>query len=246
VTSNQTDQGSERIAYFKDLCADAEDAHALGRFWADVLGLGVVDLGELAVRLDPSEPTDGRQMWIDQVPEPRSVKTRIHLDLRLPGSAPDRLVDAGARLVRQPLPDEPWWVLADPEGTLFCAFPAREQDAAPDAVGVFEVVVDSADPAAQAAWWSRVLGGRVESEDGCDWITGAAGFPFDALVFQPVAEPKTTKNRWHWDVDLADSDPSRLVGAGATVLREPGGDIGWWVLSDPEGNEFCAFAPKTG
>jgi hypothetical protein len=25
------------------------------------------------------------------------------------------------------------------------------------------------------------------------------------------------------------------------VLREPDGDIGWHVLSDPEGNEFCAF-----
>jgi hypothetical protein len=31
------------------------------------------------------------------------------------------------------------------------------------------------------------------------------------------------------------------VEAGATVLREPGGDIGWHVLADPEGNEFCAF-----
>jgi hypothetical protein len=25
------------------------------------------------------------------------------------------------------------------------------------------------------------------------------------------------------------------------VLGEPGGDIGWHVLADPEGNEFCAF-----
>jgi hypothetical protein len=25
------------------------------------------------------------------------------------------------------------------------------------------------------------------------------------------------------------------------VLREPGGDIRWHVLADPEGNEFCAF-----
>jgi hypothetical protein len=32
-----------------------------------------------------------------------------------------------------------------------------------------------------------------------------------------------------------------LVEAGATVLREPGGDIGWHVLADPGGNEFCAF-----
>jgi hypothetical protein len=32
-----------------------------------------------------------------------------------------------------------------------------------------------------------------------------------------------------------------LVRAGAAVLREPGGGIGWYVLADPEGNEFCAF-----
>jgi hypothetical protein len=32
-----------------------------------------------------------------------------------------------------------------------------------------------------------------------------------------------------------------LAEAGATVLREPGGDIRWHVLADPEGNEFCAF-----
>ena len=31
--------------------------------------------------------------------------------------------------------------------------------------------------------------------------------------------------------------------AGARVLREPGGDIHWTVMADPEGNEFCVFAP---
>ena len=28
---------------------------------------------------------------------------------------------------------------------------------------------------------------------------------------------------------------------GRPPLREPGGDIDWYVLADPEGNEFCAF-----
>jgi hypothetical protein len=31
-----------------------------------------------------------------------------------------------------------------------------------------------------------------------------------------------------------------LAAAGARVLREPGGGIGWHVLTGPEGNEFCA------
>ena len=47
------------------------------------------------------------------------------------------------------------------------------------------------------------------------------------------------KNRIHWDVTVHAVAP--LVEVGATVLREPGGDIGWHVLADPEGNEFCAF-----
>jgi hypothetical protein len=55
-----------------------------------------------------------------------------------------------------------------------------------------------------------------------------------------VPEPKTAKNRIHWDVTAASVVPP--VEAGVTVLREPGGDIRWHVLADPEGNEFCAFA----
>ena len=31
---------------------------------------------------------------------------------------------------------------------------------------------------------------------------------------------------------------------GATVLRGPDDEIRWWVTADPEGNEFCAFAPR--
>ena len=52
----------------------------------------------------------------------------------------------------------------------------------------------------------------------------------------PVPEPKTVKNRVHWDV-LTPS-VAALVEAGATVLSE---QPGWTVLADPEGNEFCAF-----
>jgi hypothetical protein len=54
-----------------------------------------------------------------------------------------------------------------------------------------------------------------------------------------VPEPKTVKNRIHWDVSVAELQP--LLGAGATLLRAQDGEIGWHVLADPEGNEFCAF-----
>ncbi|MEU0830851.1 VOC family protein [Streptomyces sp. NPDC005969] len=64
------------------------------------------------------------------------------------------------------------------------------------------------------------------------------------LLFQRVPEPKTGKNRLHLDVHAGpgrrDAEVARLEGLGATRLHkveEPGGT--WWVLADPEGNEFC-------
>jgi hypothetical protein len=39
-------------------------------------------------------------------------------------------------------------------------------------------------------------------------------------------------------------DPAPPEARGATVLREPDDEIRWWVTADPEGNEFCAFAPR--
>jgi hypothetical protein len=67
------------------------------------------------------------------------------------------------------------------------------------------------------------------------------------LLFQPVANGKTTKNRVHLDVAPSEgsqrAEVDRLVEFGATVLdddpRQP-----WIVLSDPEGNEFCVLPPR--
>ncbi|MFE0465394.1 VOC family protein [Kitasatospora sp. NPDC058965] len=66
------------------------------------------------------------------------------------------------------------------------------------------------------------------------------------LLFQDVPEPKTGKNRLHLDVHAEpgglDALLTRLEALGATRVREvdkgPAGH--WWVLRDPEGNEFCA------
>ncbi|WP_395104282.1 VOC family protein [Actinomadura sp. SCN-SB] len=66
------------------------------------------------------------------------------------------------------------------------------------------------------------------------------------LLFQDVPEPKTVKNRLHIDVHSGpgglDDLVTRLEGLGATRVREvdkgPAGH--WWIMQDPEGNEFCA------
>ncbi|NNH68726.1 glyoxalase/bleomycin resistance/dioxygenase family protein [Nocardia uniformis] len=66
------------------------------------------------------------------------------------------------------------------------------------------------------------------------------------LLFQDVPEKKTVKNRLHIDIHSGPVDLATLVdrleALGATRVREvdqgPAGH--WWVMRDPEGNEFCA------
>ncbi|MFG3704599.1 VOC family protein [Micromonospora sp. NPDC047670] len=230
------------IARFKDLCLDAADPRETGAFWARVLDGDLVDLDDGDTRVDPrTARSDAESIWVNRVPEPRTAKTRVHLDLRLAEADPAALLAAGARLVREPDAEVDWWVLADPDGNQFCAFPPGE-GARP---GPFELIVDAADPAAQSAWWAGVTGGRADtSATGVGFVVDAGGFPWDRWVFVPVPERKSVKNRMHWDVDLTDPEPTALIRAGATLLREPDDAVGWWVLADPEGNEFCAFAPR--
>ncbi|MFI5956548.1 VOC family protein [Cryptosporangium sp. NPDC051539] len=233
-------------ASFRDLCLDAplNSAEELSRFWADVLGTVSTEATRgYRVEARPGEPR-ASQIWVNPVPEPRAGKTRVHLDLRLPEPDPSPLVALGARIVTEPGTD-PWWVLADPDGNLFCAFPPGETP--PARTTPFELVVDCSDALAQATWWAAQVGGTVHEAEskGYAWIEGAAGFPWNDWVFDPVPEPKTVKNRLHWDVDLAGADPGPLIDAGATLLRRPDTDIFWWVLADPEGNEFDAFGSET-
>jgi catechol 2,3-dioxygenase-like lactoylglutathione lyase family enzyme len=222
------------LASYKDLCVDATDARLLGDWWGRVLGLRPepFDRG-VVLRGDRPE----RTVWVNAVPEPKTVKHRVHLDVRAASlddvdgprlSTPGRL---------------PWTVVADPEGGELCVF---EQGSVGD-YRLKDVVVDCADPEAVARFWQGMLGGELghDPEHGWWWLDGAAGVPFESFDFAPVPEPKTVKNRVHWDVDLQPGvTVADLVARGARVLREPDGDIRWTVMADVEGNEFCVFSPS--
>lgn len=223
------------IARFKDLCLDAGDPAALGGFWAAVLGRA----------WEPGEsrengigrmtgPTPRHTIWVNQVPEGRTVKHRVHLDIYARDLA--GLEALGAAVVEPQHGNRTWTIMADPEGGEFCAFLRPEVPAE----RLHGLVVDSADPAAQARWWAGIYGVSVTENDGWFTLADVPGMPILTMDFVPVPEPKTGKNRIHWDVTVPAVAP--LAEAGATVLREPGGDIGWHVLADPEGNEFCAFS----
>jgi hypothetical protein len=220
------------LARFKDLCVDVVDLHVMAPFWASALGLTPDPAPrEGLVKLVGSGPD--QTVWLNGVPEARTVKNRIHLDVH--ASGPDALVGA------TPLSAEGefrWRVMADPEGGEFCVFTRAEVPA----YKLYEVVVDCVDSTATAAWWAEVLGVPVHSDDDEVWLEDVPGMPFEALVFDVVPEPKTVKNRVHWDVDVASAAAIEdLVARGATVLRTPDDDISWTVMADPEGNEFCAF-----
>ncbi len=219
------------IARFKDLCIDAGDPVRLGAFWAAVLGRTWTarDHGEGLL----AGPTPRHTIWVNQVPEARTVKHRVHLDIYARDLAD--LQALGATIVE---PQARWTVMADPEGGEFCAFLRPEIPAE----RLHGLVVDCADPQAQARWWAGVYGVRVTANDGWFTVEGVPGMPILTMDFVPVPEPKVVKNRIHWDV--TDPGVAPLAEAGAVVLREPGGDIGWHVLGDPEGNEFCAFTEE--
>ncbi|UCM89677.1 VOC family protein [Streptomyces marincola] len=145
------------------LVVDSNNAVALAPFWAEALGYeiedqtGLVDhllaagqvsaaavderpggtrgfRGYAAVR-HPEDPFDeytgiglGRRLLFQDVPESKTVKNRLHIDIHRPegtdlGTLVTRLEQLGATRVREEDqgPAGHWWLMRDPEGNEFCA-----------------------------------------------------------------------------------------------------------------------------
>ena len=238
------------------LAVDSADLSAQARFWAAALGWEVADDGPDEAGVAPAgfDYPSPAALPLDfiPVPEPKTVKNRVHLDLA--SASPDdqadqvrRLKARGAVAVDIGQGDVPWAVLADPEGNEFCVLEPREvyRDTGP----VAAVLVDCADPAALARFWAEAAGWPV-IESGPDFasLRSPAGTgPF--LEFLRVPEPKTVKDRVHLDIrpypgedHLAEA--KRLEDLGARPVDVGQGDVPWVVLADPEGNEFCVLTPR--
>jgi hypothetical protein len=114
---------------------DAVNAKAVADFWCAVLGWDVLGEDEGVVSIGPAE---GGWPTIDvcSVPEGKTVKNRLHLDIRADGVGQadelKRLLDLGARFVDVGQErDASWVVLADPEGNEFCLLARTVQEALP-------------------------------------------------------------------------------------------------------------------
>jgi hypothetical protein len=129
---------------------DAADPHRVNRFWSEAVGYEVEDHHDFIKQLldagtitdDDVIELDGRlafetgaacrdpagvapRLLFQQVPEPKSVKNRVHLDLHVGDerreAEVERLIALGAsRLWDGQQGPNRWVTMADPEGNEFC------------------------------------------------------------------------------------------------------------------------------
>ena len=235
------------------LVVDAVQPARLARFWAAALGW------EMAAGVWPRgyrypDPVALPLVFVP-VPEAKTGKNRIHLDLATESAAHqaaevERLLGLGAVRADIGQGDVPWEVMADPEGNEFCVLDPR-----PVYLGlgpVAAVVADCRDPAAVAGFWELatgwVPGDSVAPSTGAVSLRSPAGVgPYLELL--PSTNAKTVKNRIHLDVapfpghDQA-AAVAALLSAGAVPADVGQGPVSWTVLADPEGSEFCVLSPQ--
>ena len=123
---------------FTELAIDCADPHGLARFWCSVLYYevqteddGVVTIATPLVpegkkRVGPVPPA----LTFAQVPEGKTIKNRLHIDLNPTDREQDeevrRLLDLGAEPADVGQGDKSWVVLTDPEGNEFCVLAGRQ------------------------------------------------------------------------------------------------------------------------
>jgi predicted enzyme related to lactoylglutathione lyase len=238
------------------LVVDANQPARLARFWAAALGWEVAAEEDDEIDVWPRgyrypDPVALPLVFVP-VPEAKTGKNRIHLDLATESVAHqaaevERLLGLGAVRADIGQGDVPWEVMADPEGNEFCVLDPR-----PVYLGtgpIAAVVADCRDPVGVAGFWELATGWvRGNSVDHGVSLRSPAGVgPYLELL--PSADVKTVKNRVHLDVapwpgeDQA-ATVAALVAAGAAPADVGQGTVSWTVLADPEGSEFCVLSPR--
>ena len=107
-------------SYIKSLTFDCRDALRAAEFWAAALGSDVDEDSTAEKAFVEAPGWGGPNIWFQAVPEPKTAKNRLHLDLRAPATVRDevrRLTGLGATVVRD---GEDLVVMADPDGNEFC------------------------------------------------------------------------------------------------------------------------------
>jgi len=121
------------MSHLVGIVLDCRHASNLARFWEVALGWRIrpydqAEIDRLAAlgltpQTDPmvaiDSPDGSLVFFLQSVPEPKTVKNRVHVDVRLRNEAHlEELLRLGATVISE---HDGWRVLADPEGNEFCA-----------------------------------------------------------------------------------------------------------------------------
>lgn len=232
------------LARFHHLTLDAVDVERAAAFWSAALGFE-----RQTAPFPAGRPAGerivlrgiGPQHELDIVPctRERTAARRWHLDLH--AESIDQLVALGGHVVDEPTP---WVLLHCPEhrevGVL-----VTDKMSATDPDRLYQIVIDSPEPEAIAAWWARVLGSTlrpVTEDPDVAFIEPVPGAPFESLVFARESEPKTVPNSVWMTFTAYDTEPLELLGA--RVLARP--EDGPVRMADPDGNEFAVIVIGRG
>ena len=122
---------------FTELAIDCADPVGLARFWCSVLGYEVQDEDDGLVIIGSPAVPEGRdrpgpvppKLTFARVPEGRTVKNRLHIDVNPTDCEQEdevrRLLGLGARYADVGQGEASWVVLADPEDNEFCVLAGR-------------------------------------------------------------------------------------------------------------------------
>ena len=116
-------------AVLREVVIDCNDPRLVADFWAKVLGWDVQQQGEDFWMSESGQPFPDLCLVFGRVPETKTVKNRVHIDVSPVGCDRDdevaRLEALGAKRADIGQGEQPWVVLQDPEGNEFCVLGRR-------------------------------------------------------------------------------------------------------------------------
>jgi predicted enzyme related to lactoylglutathione lyase len=229
---------------------DANDPLRLATFWAGVLGMEMADDADGVALLPSDDP--GFRIEFLPTQEPKVGPNRIHFDVTSTSFEDQqqtvaRALELGGRhLDIGQDPDDGHVVLADPEGNEFCVIEAENNFLA-DTGRIGAVNCDGSQEVGY--FWGEALGWPLvwdqDEETAVQSPLGGSKMSWGG----PPIRPKTGKSRLHLDIAPSvggdqQAEVDRLVSLGATRIDIGQGDVGWVVMADPDGNEFCVLTPR--
>lgn len=116
-------------------------------------------------------------------------------------------------------------------------------------LAVSHTTFNALDAHAQSVWWADLLGYHEDPDDpnlpGHEECMIFSPDGSHRILFIDVPDAKRLRNRVHLDLQPTDAtrdeEHERVLALGATDVEDHRTEDGrgWWLMADPEGNEFC-------